>query len=246
MLVILPFEESFYDKWKYKVEFVGHPLVQVVQEFRQKNHPLQLEISKPAYAQRPIIALLPGSRKQEIAKKLPIMLEASRNFPDHRFVIAQAPGQSPEFYLPFMQAYEAVELTAQGQTYSLLQQATAALVTSGTATLETALFGVPQVVCYKGSPISYHIAKAVITIKYISLVNLIMDRQVVTELIQHELTPVNVTRVLNELLFNENQRKQLKADYEALWQLLAQNQNASAKAAAAVYQLAAINDGSIA
>lgn len=241
MLVILPFERAFYKKWQYDVDFVGHPLVQVVQEFKQSQHPLLLEDARPTLAALPIIALLPGSRQQEIAKKLPIMLEASRSFPGYRFVIAQAPGQTADFYKPFMSGYDAVELTSQGQTYSLLQHAAAALVTSGTATLETALFGVPQVVCYKGSPISYHIAKAVITIKYISLVNLIMDKKVVTELIQHELTPENIARELKQLLFNEAHKQQLKADYDALWQLLAQTQNASANAARAVHQLAAFS-----
>jgi lipid-A-disaccharide synthase len=178
-----------------------------------------------------IIALLPGSRKQEIAIKLPIMLEASRHFSDYRFIIAQAPGQPYELYQTFITPYQNVELSFPGQTYTLLNQATAALVTSGTATLETALFGVPQVVCYKGSAISYQIAKRLIKIKYISLVNLIMDKPVVKELIQDELTVENIVRELESILHDTQKRERIKNDYEVLKNLLQQGGNASAKAA---------------
>ncbi|HVG16522.1 MAG TPA: lipid-A-disaccharide synthase, partial [Chitinophagaceae bacterium] len=140
MLVILPFEKAFFEnKWNYKVEFVGHPLVQVVNEFNASH--------SPQASAKPLVALLPGSRKQEIAKKLPVMLEASRSFPDHEFVIAKAASFEDEFYEPFLAGYNAGSV--KNDTYGLLSKATAALVTSGTATLETALFGVPQVVCYK-------------------------------------------------------------------------------------------------
>jgi Lipid A disaccharide synthetase len=198
MLVILPFEKEYYkNKWQWDVEYVGHPLVQVIDEYQQQ---------KAAFpSDRPVIALLPGSRKQEILKKLPVMLEVSKHFPGYEFVVARAPGQEDTFYESLLQPYPNVRAVSD-QTYALLSTATAALVTSGTATLETALFGVPEVVCYRGSNISYQIAKRLIKVKYISLVNLIMDKLVVKELIQHDLTVENLRKELNELLHN-NERK---------------------------------------
>ena len=178
MMVILPFEKEFYQKWNYPVDYVGHPLIDVVEEFKRLNP----EKQKP----NNIIALLPGSRKQELEKKLPIMLEVTKFFPDHSFVVAKAPGLDDAFYDAFLSPLKNVS-SVRDQTYELLSRSTAALVTSGTATLETALFEVPEVVCYKGNDLSYRIAKWLIKIKYISLVNLIMDREVVKELIQHEL-----------------------------------------------------------
>jgi lipid-A-disaccharide synthase len=223
MLVILPFEKDFYHKWDYKVEYIGHPLVQVVQEFREKNNPAPI-------TGKPVVALLPGSRKQEVSKKLPVMLEASRNFPQYQFIVAKATSLEDEFYAPFLQGYPGVQ-SVKGKTYHLLVQAAAALVTSGTATLETALFDVPQVVCYKGSPLSYQIAKRLIKIKYISLVNLIMDRPVVTELIQDELTVKNITRELESILLDEGRISKIKSDYAELHRLLKQGGHASRRAA---------------
>jgi lipid-A-disaccharide synthase len=241
MLVILPFEEKFYkDKWDYKVEYVGHPLVQVIEEFRARKefHFITWSWRESTAEEeekkrgKGLIALLPGSRKQEIEIKLPIMLEASKNFPDYRIVIAQAPGQPIDFYKRLISDnYSNIEIAFEGQTYTLLNQAKAALVTSGTATLETALFGVPEVVCYKGSNISYQIAKRLVKIKYISLVNLIMDKQVVTELIQNDLTVENITRELGSILHDEEKIKEMKKDYSDLRQLLQKESNASARAA---------------
>ena len=231
MLVILPFEkEYFQNKWNYKVEFVGHPLVQVINDFVEKNS----DTDKT----EKIIALLPGSRKQEIAKKLPIMLEASKAFPNYQFVVAKAASLEEEFYTNLLAEYPNVSFV-DNQTYSLLSKSTAALVTSGTATLETALFGVPQVVCYKGSAISYQIAKRLVKIKYISLVNLIMDREVVTELIQDELTVVNLTRELDKILNNGDRLSQIQRDYSDLKQLLQKDGNASEKAAKSIYDFLA-------
>jgi len=241
MLVILPFEEKFYkDKWDYKVEYVGHPLVQVIEEFRARKefHFITWSWRESSAEEeekkrgKGLIALLPGSRNQEIEIKLPIMLEASKNFPDYRIVIAQAPGQPIDFYKRLISDnYSNIEIAFEGQTYTLLNQAKAALVTSGTATLETALFGVPEVVCYKGSNISYQIAKRLVKIKYISLVNLIMDKQVVTELIQNDLTVENITRELGSILHDEEKIKEMKKDYSDLRQLLQKESNASARAA---------------
>jgi lipid-A-disaccharide synthase len=226
MLVILPFEKEFYKKWNYEVEYVGHPLVEVIDSFRNTT-PVPLRFT------RPIIALLPGSRKQEILKKLPIMLQVARFFPDYEFVIAQAPGQDPSFYENLTTSWPNVS-SVRNQTYALLSQAQAAFVTSGTATLETALFGVPEVVCYKGSAVSYQIARRLIKVNYISLVNLIMDKLVVKELIQDELTPDNLRRELDDLLHNQSRLDQVRVDYHALHDLLSQGGHASANAAASI------------
>jgi lipid-A-disaccharide synthase len=223
MLVILPFEASFYHKWDYKVTYVGHPLAEVIHRFKEDHKGLQP-------APRPIVALLPGSRKQEVAMKLPLMLEASKKFTGHQFIVAKATSLDDSFYKELMKGYPEVH-TVTNDTYRLLCLAAAALVTSGTATLETALFGVPQVVCYKGSPISYHIAKRLIRIKYISLVNLIMDRPVVKELIQHELTVENIRKELEIILNDKEKIGQIKKDYAELNQLLRQGGNASQRAA---------------
>jgi lipid-A-disaccharide synthase len=223
MLVILPFEKEFYEKWDYKVEYVGHPLVQVINDFLQQHKPDTVPF-------RPIVALLPGSRKQEIIQKLPIMLQATKAFPDHQFIVAKAVSLEDSFYEEFLKDYPEVA-TVKNETYALLSRSTAALVTSGTATLETALFGVPEVVCYKGSSISYQIAKRLIRIKYISLVNLIMDKKVVTELIQNELNVTNVIAELDKILHDQSRIQQLKKDYDELRRILQKEKNASARAA---------------
>ena len=232
MLVILPFENVFYEKWGYKVEYIGHPLVQVVEEAMEQQQTNPLEISP--INQHNVIALLPGSREQEVAKKLPVMLETSKSFPDYHFIVAKAPSLPDDFYERFLSAFPQVR-SIRNRTYQLLMQAKAALVTSGTATLETALFGVPQVVCYKGSSVSYQIAKRLVKIKYISLVNLIMDKPVVKELIQDELTRENAVRELKEILENPDRKVQIQQDYVALKKLLNQGGRASANAAKSIY-----------
>lgn len=227
MLVILPFEKDYFKtKWNWEVEYVGHPLVEVIET-------KQAEPAPPSFSGKPVIALLPGSRKQEILKKLPIMLSVSPRFPDHQFIVAKAPGLEESFYDELMKDYNNVSYVSN-KTYDLLRQSKAALVTSGTATLETALFAVPEVVCYKGSPISYAIAKRVIRVKYISLVNLIMNKLVVNELIQHDLTVDNLHRELNELLNDQKRRERLKEDYHKLWDLLSAGGHASHKAALSI------------
>jgi lipid-A-disaccharide synthase len=231
MLVILPFEKDYYQKWDYKVDYVGHPLIEVIQDFKNKeNNDVNSSNDKLQTSGRNIIALLPGSRKQEIAKKLPIMLEVSKSFPLYEFVVAKAPGLHYSFYEPFMAPYKNVS-AVDNKTYSLLNKASAALVTSGTATLEAALFGVPEVVCYKGNPISYQIAKRVIKVKYISLVNLIMDKMVVKELIQEDLTVENCVHELRQLLESNDRKAQLQKDYTDLKKLLVQGGDASSNAA---------------
>jgi lipid-A-disaccharide synthase len=233
MLVILPFEKEFYEKWDYKVEYIGHPLVQVVDNVFNQPQSNPLELSP--INQHNVIALLPGSREQEVAKKLPVMLEASKSFPDYTFIVAKATSLTDEFYNQFLNSYPQVR-SIRNRTYQLLMQAKAALVTSGTATLETALFGVPEVVCYKGSAVSYQIAKRLVNIKFISLVNLIMDKEVVKELIQADLTPANVVRELKEILDNPERKTQIQMDYVALKKLLSKGGQASANAAKIIYQ----------
>lgn len=211
MYVVLPFVKPFYEKYNYDVTYVGHPLIDAIanrvkinsNDFRTEN---QLD-------ERPIIAILPGSRKQEITKMLSVMLSVVTEFPDYQFVIAGAPSQEFSFYKSFI-SNDNVKFISN-KTYDLLQNATAALVTSGTATLETALFKVPEVVCYKGSWLSYQIAKRIITLKYISLVNLIMDEEVVTELIQDDFNSKRLSQELHKII-NPEYRSNLLKKYEVL------------------------------
>lgn len=215
MFVILPFEKEFYKKYHYEVQFVGHPLIDGIagrkqvdeQQFRQENN----------LDDAPIIALLPGSRKQEITKMLSVMLSLVDEFSDYQFVIAGAPSQYFSFYQQIIGAKKVRFIN--NKTYDLLSISYAALVASGTATLETALFKVPQVVCYKGSAISYQIAKRIITLKFISLVNLIMDREVVKELIQNDFTKENLRKELTNIL-EENHRTKLFSEYYELEKIL--------------------------
>jgi lipid-A-disaccharide synthase len=243
MLVILPFEKDFYKKWNYEVEYVGHPLVEVVESFQSSVYSLELNALTTNNQQQTtnIIALLPGSRQQEILKKLPIMLQVAKHFPDYQFVVAKAPGLEESFYYELLAPYKNVS-SVINKTYELLSQSKAALVTSGTATLETALFAVPEVICYKGNAISYKIAKALVKIKYIGLVNLIMDKEVVKELIQDELTVENLKKELGDLLTNEKKQLQLQQDYAALKNLLSQGGHASANAARSIYNFAFLAD----
>jgi lipid-A-disaccharide synthase len=234
MLVILPFEKDYFkNKWNWEVEYVGHPLVEVVEKFSVNSPESGIIISRLTTQDSRFIALLPGSRKQEILKKLPVMLEVSKSFPDYQFIVAKAPGLEGSFYDELLKNYSNVSYVAD-QTYNLLSQSKAALVTSGTATLETALFGVPEVVCYKGSYISYQIGKRLVKVKYISLVNLIMDKLVVKELIQDDMTVENLRHELHELLTNENRKAELQKDYAKLKQILSEGGNASSKAAQSI------------
>ena len=231
MLVILPFESAFYSKWNYIVDYVGHPLVEVVDSFIQNQN-----TPRKNWESRSIIGILPGSRKQEIKIKLPIMLEVAKQMPNLQFIVAKAPGIEDAFYDDLLKDLKNVS-TLKNQTYKLLFEAKAALVTSGTATLETALFGVPQIICYKGSSISYEIAKRIIKIKYIGLVNLIMDKPVVKELIQHDLTTENIMAELSSILNNESKQQQIFEDYVTLKKLLASGGDASKNAAEIIYGL---------
>ncbi|WP_306643629.1 lipid-A-disaccharide synthase [Sanyastnella coralliicola] len=208
MLTILPFEKDFYKGHGMEVDFVGHPLLDVI---GKEEHSKSLSIETPG---KEIIALLPGSRKQEISTMLPVMLEVAKRFPEYEFVVAGAPGQSPSFYEQFKSISDFNIVF--GETYALFQKAKAGLVTSGTATLEAALHGMPQAVCYKGSSISYQIAKRLVKIKYISLVNLIMDKEVVRELIQGEMNTDLISKELSSLLDPNGKRQELLKGYAQL------------------------------
>jgi lipid-A-disaccharide synthase len=209
MMAILPFEKDFYKKYNINIDFVGHPLLDEVAKFKSAGIPELLEKED----KRPIIALLPGSRKQEISKMLPEMIEAANYFPDYKFVIAGAPSQKASFYHEFMQESK-IELIF-GKTYDLLHSSHAALVTSGTATLETALFNVPQVVCYRTSGFSYQIGKRLINVPFISLVNLILNKEVVSELVQDE---CNASRMQTELklILDGVKREEMLDAYQVL------------------------------
>ncbi|HYG15108.1 MAG TPA: lipid-A-disaccharide synthase [Bacteroidia bacterium] len=232
MYVILPFEESFYNKWEYKVHFVGHPLLDALKDFKPEPH-FKLH---HGLDHRPVIALLPGSRKQELTKMLGEMLKVIPYFPKHQFVIAGAPSQPVEFYESLIpqEIKNSVKIISN-KTYDLLSIAEAALVTSGTATLETALFEVPEVVCYKGSQVSYLIAKQLVkNIKYISLVNLVMDRELVRELIQSDMTAANLKTELAAIIEGGSKRPAILQGYKELKDKLG-NEGASAKTAGLIY-----------
>lgn len=227
MFVILPFEKDFYKKFDYDVDFVGHPLLDAVLG-KQNSESFEEYCNRNNLEKKPIVAILPGSRKQEIATMLPIMLNQIKNFPQYQFVIAGAPSQTKEYYNEFLQSKN-VKIV-YNQTYDLLSKAHAAMVTSGTATLETALFNVPQVVCYKGSKVSYLIARQLIKVKYISLVNLIMDRVVVKELIQNELNETQLKQELQNIIADAEPRKTMLREYVDLKEKLG-NTGASARTA---------------
>jgi lipid-A-disaccharide synthase len=228
MYVILPFEKPWYANYGMDVEFVGHPLLDAIEQ--EGRNPLT---ALPGDDGRPVVALLPGSRRQEIARMLPLMVEVARRFPKQRFVMAAAPSVPDAVYT---EGIGTAPITlVKGRTYDVLRTARAALVTSGTATLETALFGVPEVVCYSGSALNVWIAKRLVDIKFISLVNLIMDREVVRELIQSELTVESLSKELEDLLADGPYRQRM---VQALSQLREQlgGPGASAKVASAVWK----------
>ncbi|WP_289043251.1 lipid-A-disaccharide synthase [uncultured Olleya sp.] len=235
MYVILPFEKDFYEKkHNYPVHFVGHPLIDAISDrtqvddykFRKDND----------LSDKPIIALLPGSRKQEITKMLSVMLSVVDDYPDYQFVIAGAPSQDYSFYKTFIKQSNVSFIS--NKTYDLLSLSTAALVTSGTATLETGLFKVPQVVCYKGSWVSYQIGKRVVNLEYISLVNLILDKEAVTELIQNDFNTKKLKSELDRIL-DEYERTKFFMDYYELEKKLG-GKGASQNTAKLIYD--ALND----
>ncbi|MCM0328163.1 lipid-A-disaccharide synthase [Bacteroides fragilis] len=218
---ILPFEVEFFEGHQYLIHYVGNPTVDEVTAFKAANPETFADfISDNELADKPIIALLAGSRKQEIKDNLPDMIRAASAFPDYQLVLAAAPGISPEYYAEFVKGTNLQVIF--GRTYRLLQQADVALVTSGTATLETALFRVPQVVCYHtpvGKLVSF-LRKHILKVKFISLVNLIAGREVVRELVADTMTVENMRNELKRLLFQEDYRRKMLDGYEEMARLL--------------------------
>lgn len=223
MIVILPFEKAFYESHGVEVEFSGHPLLDALAG--------REDVAALPVTGKKVVALLPGSRQQEIRKVLPVMLSVTRHFPDVEFVVAGVATLGEAFYRELMKGF-AIPVV-MNKTYELLKQSSAALVTSGTATLETALIGVPEAVCYRGGVISYLIARQVVKVKYISLVNLIMDKQVVKELIQNELNENSLSNELNLLLNDTDYRKRMSDHFDELRSLLG-GSGASARAASVI------------
>ncbi len=229
MFVILPFEKDFYAQNGMEVHYSGHPLLDELSRFSEDSGFME----RNGLGGKPVIALLPGSRTQEIRRMLPVMAETARAFPEYLFVIAGVKHHEA-LYQPYISENLRI---VYGETYPLLAHSTAALVTSGTATLETALFGVPQVVCYKGNYFSYLIAKHLIKgISYISLVNLIADKQVVTELIQKDMNAQLLERELAALLTDES-RNRVQDEYRTLRLRLGDGDASGQTAAAMIHCL---------
>ena len=235
MLVILPFEKTFYQQYNYEVKFVGHPLLDHLKNLPPTdNFRIQHQLNE-----KPIIALLPGSRKQEIKKMLTGMLTVVDQFKNYQFVIAGAPSIPLDYYHDLISNQDFSESftpkVVSNQTYQLLSASHTALVTSGTATLETALFGAPQIVCYTGNPVSFQLARRLIKVKYISLVNLILDKPLVMELIQSDFNEKKITFELNNIL-SENRRNEILTGYSELKIALGES-GASERAAKRIYEL---------
>lgn len=220
MFSILPFEVEFYQRYHFPVHYVGNPCVDAVDAFRKNfNETFETFVSAHNWEQKPIIALLAGSRKQEIKDNLRRMIKASRYFPDYQFVVAGAPGIEADFYRRYMDADTKIVF---GETYRLLSHATAALVTSGTATLETALFRTPQVVCYytaAGKLVSL-LRRMILKVPFVSLVNLIAGKEVVTELVAGDMQVKAIKQELSYILPGSERRKRMLENYDCLIQIL--------------------------
>jgi len=227
LYVTLPFELEFYRKHHYEANFVGHPLIDAMASNSEVD--TNQFLGDNQLGDRKIIALLPGSRKQEISRILPELIKATKDFTDFDIVVAGAPSQTLSFYEPYLNGSKIIF----GKTQQLLRVAHLAVVTSGTATLETALIGTPQVVVYKTSPISYAIGKRIVTLKYISLVHLILDRIAVQELIQNECSPKKIKTAISKLL-DRTVRERMAQDYNELVKVLGDS-GASERTAKAIY-----------
>ncbi len=230
MMVILPFEKPFYAKYGYPVHYVGHPLIEVMEAELQKPSGLAKE--------KKVLALLPGSRTQEIKKLLPLMLEvAATLLTDYEVLIAQAPAQNEALYEAIINGNSAVSLV-KGKTYDILKIADAAIVASGTATLETALLGVPQVVVYKTSLLTFKIVKAMAKTEYVALPNIILGKLSVVELLQNDFTQPGLQQAIADITVNSDNIDRMQTDYSKVWQMLAHDGKASENAAGIVYALA--------
>lgn len=227
MFTILPFETGFYQSHDYSVDYIGNPVMDAVTDSLQKPVDRDDFINKNKLDEKPIIALLSGSRKQEIDRCLPKMLGAAKYYNDYQFIIAGAPSIEKSYYQKYIAGHN-VKIVYD-QTYDLLRNSTAAVVTSGTATLETALFHVPEVVIYKTSNISYIIGRPIVKIKFFSLVNLILDREAVKELLQFHLER-DIKTELDKILYDEKYRHQMLASFEELRKMLGTRRSSEAAA----------------
>lgn len=238
LFVILPFEEAFYQKYNHKVYFVGHPLIDAIEQKRPMFIGKDHFISSNELSQKPIIAVLPGSRVQEIERMLKIMLDVTTKFKDYQFVVAGANNLPKEQYEPLKKYNIKVVFN---QTYELMNYADAGIIKSGTSTLESALMNLPQVVCYKGGGLSFKIAKLLVNVKYISLPNLIMNKPIIKELVQDELTSENISAELEKLLHDKNYRAYILNEYKLLTEHLG-GRGASARLAQGLFEDASVKN----
>ncbi len=215
MFIIFPFEKAFYDKYDYETEYVGNPIMDAIDTEQTANPDFR---KAHALSEKKIIALLPGSRKQEIKHNFPMMLKISKYFPDYQFVVAAASSLEKEIFDKYI-TNEDVKLI-YNQTYEILRHAEAAVVTSGTATLETAILNVPELVCYRGDAFSYRIAKRLVKVPYISLVNLVMQNEVIKEYIQDEMNVKNIRQELKRLLEDKTYRETMLTNFSKLREVL--------------------------
>lgn len=235
MLTILPFETEFYARFDYPVEYVGNPILDAIEEFRSGDHQTEADFRKANnLTDKPIIGLLAGSRKQEVDFMLPVMIEVSRQFPEYQFVISGAPGLDRDYYTKVIGADCNIPIVF-GQTYNLLKFCRAALVTSGTATLETALFGVPEAVLYRISApdFLYRIGRKLLKVKWISLANLIVGREIIRELVQMDCNPRTIADELRKILDDKQYDAEFQRNYAELRQRMG-SAGASQRAAQAV------------
>ena len=237
LFIIFPFEKDFYKKFEYEVEYVGNPIMDAI-DFKKPDS----DAFKKEYAldDHKVVALLPGSRKREIEHNFPIMLKVAAQFPNLRFLVAGAPSLDKTFIGSFIDLPNVKLL--YNQTHEVLRHADAALVTSGTATLETAILNIPEVCCYKGDNLSYHIAKRLIKVKFISLVNLVMEKEIIKEYIQFDMTVEKLSAELNKLLFDDVYRNTMLNHFEELRQILGGKGASERTAKKIVKQLLMVND----
>lgn len=214
LYIIFPFEQAFYRRFDYNVTFLGNPLIDQVESWRNTAPGRQSIIASLGLDNRPVIALLAGSRMQEVSKILPVMVSVAADFPHYQFVVAAMDHLPAELYGNIIGSSPVRVIN--GHTYDLLAIAEAALVTSGTATLEAALFDVPQAVCYRTSSVTYTLGKRFIKVRFLSLVNLIMDREVVRELIQHDLNRDELNAELKNIITSGNRHEEIRRDYSEL------------------------------
>ncbi|MEF8984360.1 MAG: lipid-A-disaccharide synthase [Bacteroidales bacterium] len=233
MFIIFPFEKEFYRDHDYPAEYYGNPLIDAIDEWKENRKPWNDFIKEHNLEDKQVVAILPGSRKQEIDRNFSVMLKVIKDFNEYQFVVAGAPSIDPDYYRRYLSGTPVHFV--YDKTYELLNHSVAALITSGTATLEAALFNVPQVVCYKANPISYRIAKHFVKVSYISLVNLNMQKEVVRELIQDEMNPDNLRRELDNILNNGEYIRQMKEEYSKLRERLG-GRGASYRVANAMYE----------